>query len=1164
MTISIRQLFTLIMVCACYFSGTLPAASAVWYVATDGSDSNSGQSWDDAFQSIQNAIDNATGYTDEIWVKQGIYYPSDPVVIENQVTLYGGFSGVEVEAGQRDWQKNKTVVDGQGVIDHCFYIERGPSWSQGVVIDGFTITGGNADGGSDDDNGGGIYVDQHRKTVIRNCTFTGNTAAGGTYGGGGAVFIYAVDSPVISNCTFLGNMASGPGSHGGAIHVYSANLKIYGSLFAGNTAGAYGGALFINGSGSGGQVSVTSSTFSANSAREGGAIYNANGADPVIVNSIFWGDSADELAGGNEIQYDTAVTGSVNYCAVDGGGTPGTSWFQNGTGNITADPLFVDATGGDFHLLASSPCIDAGDETVIEPNTFDIDGDPRIIGSRVDLGVDESYRAWYVDAAASPSGNGGSWANAFADMQSALVVAGDNHQVWVKGATYTLAGELVVSRTIDIYGGFAGTERRPNQRNLQENETIIDGGGLSRCLRFSHGVGGRVDGFIMQNCAVTGNGAAILIDGASPTIANAFLRYNLADGMGGAVFVLDGAAPVLVNTVFHGNSAAYGAALAGDGASLLLLNATLTGNMAVLSGGAIWSNDSTFSVANSILWGNAAATDPEISVNGTTSLTVSSSNIANWSGGGVGNISEDPLFQDAAGANFHLQTVSPCIDKGDNSMVLPEFIQDVDGEPRVSDGDEDGTATVDMGADEYIHVPAVWYVDGTLVSGGDGTSWPTAFTTVEAAVENALLRNFDEIWVKAGTYMPPQFGWSGDGLALAKTIGLYGGFPAGMAEPAWSDRNWAAYPTIIDANSAVLSRQRVFDIRPGVGGSLVTDPGYPIIDGFTITGGNHFYGGGITIEQRSPTIANCKIYGNAASNGGGVYALGGAPAIVNSLFAANTADTGSAVFFVWTDGNASLTAPHPKIINSTFTRNIATQEAAGSATVWLWRTDEISIGAEMANNILWDNTLPAGGVEVWIHKDASWTDDTGGTLIHHNIIHNGTQLPWLNNGTGTHANIDANPWFYDENGPDDDLATLGDNDYRPTAYHSINSGDATALPADISDLDGDGKREEGIPFDLARNSRLAWNIDRGAYEPLDTDGDAIPDIIDGAPTEAIVAGDFDNSGGTPDLADVVTALRILAEPSSSGIGFPQADTNNDGLIGIADSLYILINVANQE
>ena len=60
-----------------------------------------------------------------------------------------------------------------------------------------------------------------------------------------------------------------------------------------------------------------------------------------------------------------------------------------GTGNIDADPMFVDPDNGDYRLAAGSPCIDAGDNTAVPAGiTTDLDGNPRFVDdpSTIDSG----------------------------------------------------------------------------------------------------------------------------------------------------------------------------------------------------------------------------------------------------------------------------------------------------------------------------------------------------------------------------------------------------------------------------------------------------------------------------------------------------------------------------------------------------------------------------------------------------------------------------------------------------------------------------------------------------------------------------------------------------------------------------------------------------------
>jgi hypothetical protein len=85
-------------------------------------------------------------------------------------------------------------------------------------------------------------------------------------------------------------------------------------------------------------------------------------ADTVARNCIFWN-------GGNEIGGWTHRI-NVSHSIIEGG------W--PGEGNINQDPLFVNPGNGDFSLQTGSPCIDAGDNDGVPPDTADLDNDGDI------------------------------------------------------------------------------------------------------------------------------------------------------------------------------------------------------------------------------------------------------------------------------------------------------------------------------------------------------------------------------------------------------------------------------------------------------------------------------------------------------------------------------------------------------------------------------------------------------------------------------------------------------------------------------------------------------------------------------------------------------------------------------------------------------------------
>ncbi|UCC23543.1 MAG: hypothetical protein JSW23_05690, partial [Planctomycetota bacterium] len=290
--------------------------------------------------------------------------------------------------------------------------------------------------------GGAIYCKDSSLTLI-NCTLAGNST---TYFGGA---MYIIDSNVaISDCTFTGNSAEDGGGvynrestvtvdacifkrnraeySGGALYNHRATQKVTNSLFTGNSANA-GGAIMNP------PNRLINCTFTGNSAYHGGAInyphyhfYSFNGEpgqppDTPIENCILWGDTPDEIHPGGHYWYlsdaDT-VWSSVKFSNVQGG--------YPGQGNIDADPCFVDPgywadandpniivgpndpnaiwVDGDYRLLPTSPCIDAGDPNYIpEPNETDLDGRPRVIGGRIDMGAYEYIHPLAAQVRISPN-----------------------------------------------------------------------------------------------------------------------------------------------------------------------------------------------------------------------------------------------------------------------------------------------------------------------------------------------------------------------------------------------------------------------------------------------------------------------------------------------------------------------------------------------------------------------------------------------------------------------------------------------------------------------------------------------------------------------------------------------------------------------------------------
>jgi hypothetical protein len=115
-------------------------------------------------------------------------------------------------------------------------------------------------------------------------------------------------------------------------------------------------------------------------------------------------------------------------------------------------------------------------------------------------------------------------------------------------------------------------------------------------------------------------------------------------------------------------------------------------------------------LANCILWGD---TPQEIYLSGSNSPTVFNCDVqGGWSGSG--NISVNPAFVDAPHGNYRLSLHSPCIDVGSNAAIPAGVIVDMDGNPRLVDGNCDGAAIADMGAYEFAPPSGDFNCDGSV------------------------------------------------------------------------------------------------------------------------------------------------------------------------------------------------------------------------------------------------------------------------------------------------------------------------------------------------------------------------------------------------------------------------------------------------------------------
>jgi hypothetical protein len=349
------------------------------------------------------------------------------------------------------------------------------------------------------------------------------------------------------------------------------------------------------------------------------------------------------------------------------------------------------------------------------------------------------------------------WANAAHDIQSAIIVAGNNDTIFVSNGVYSIGATIVANKPLTL--------KSANGKDL----AVINGGNSKRCMEISNGA--KVDGFTITGGRAL-NGAGIY--STSGTVVNCTVKHNTAytndlkeSGFGGGVslqystmqdclivsnhaerasggidclqnvvvertLVLNNSAPfgggagvfypvessynTMANCLFVGN---YASSIAGglfiaNGGSLLYC--TVADNTASLQAGGVFVDGlENMRVANSIIYRNYASIGSNyyLSVSSIFSNTCTAPLPA-----GTQNTSLNPMFANPLTGDYRLSSLSPCIDAGTN---ISGIATDLDGSPRNLDGNLDGVSAADMGCYEF------WKTSGDISeSGGIVLKWAGA------------------------------------------------------------------------------------------------------------------------------------------------------------------------------------------------------------------------------------------------------------------------------------------------------------------------------------------------------------------------------------------------------------------------------------------------------
>ncbi|HYE96865.1 MAG TPA: right-handed parallel beta-helix repeat-containing protein [Rubricoccaceae bacterium] len=198
------------------------------------------------------------------------------------------------------------------------------------------------------------------------------------------------------------------------------------------------------------------------------------------------------------------------------------------------------------------------------------------------MGVRSQTVVWYVDASATGTETGLSWADAFTDLQDALAVAGAGDEVWVAEGTYKptagtdRAATFILRSGVALYGGFEGTEQTHDQRDWVRHRTILSGeiGVPNQTTDNScHAV-------TVSPLATPGGTTTAVLDGVVVTRGHA---ENCAEG-GGGILLPGGSSPVIANCEVVDNRGSGINAM--PGSALIMRDCLLTLNFSEEGGGA--------------------------------------------------------------------------------------------------------------------------------------------------------------------------------------------------------------------------------------------------------------------------------------------------------------------------------------------------------------------------------------------------------------------------------------------------------------------------------------------------------------------------------------------------------------------------------------------------
>ncbi len=424
----------------------------------------------------------------------------------------------------------------------------------------------------------------------------------------------------------------------------------------------------------------------------GGGIYVSQGSNPIIRSNLFMGNAAEFGAGivlSNGTQARIESNEFISNTAADAGGAIAVLWGSKAeieANTITKNESLGGYAGGIF--VGNESFATINDNMVYSNTAGDAGG-----GIAIDTG--------------------------------SIMTVTDN-TIWDNKALGWGAGGVLV--TDDAHGLFRNNE-------IYGNKCPAGWGG---------GIRANVGGVItMTNNSVHSNSASgapgVLVSyGAFGLLDGNYIHHNV--GEAGGVRINDGSIVTLTNNIIQG--ADTGVTIYDEATRVWLSNNTIIDNS---SAGIVADDNSEVFITNNIIASNGRG----VEIN-TPNVTLDYNNLWDNTGGnyynispGVHDISVDPQFVDPSSDNYHLLPASQCIDNG-GILFAPDH--DYDGDFRPFDGDSDGNAFFDIGADEYSF--RTIYLPLTLknASPTDKNLWKEFSSPTTDSLNAVSVRLLDDGW----------------------------------------------------------------------------------------------------------------------------------------------------------------------------------------------------------------------------------------------------------------------------------------------------------------------------------------------------------------------------------------------------------------------------------